>query len=147
MNTQMFAYPIRKLLPMQGGNLNWMAKRSLNEIIAHNLKWFMERDDALYDNANALSVATKGAVSPNFIRYLLEPKRRTVTSSKAEGYPTLDKLESLAKQLPKCETWMLIHPDIERAKRATEMDEKIQSEYDASKKKAGRPRETQREGT
>lgn len=126
-----------------------MKTKGLNEIIAHNLRWFMDRDDCLYDNPNALAVATGKRVSPSFIRYLLDPKRRTVTTNKPQGYPTLDKLEALAAKLPRCEAWMLIHPDIERAMRAMEMDAKIQSEYDAGKKKQAkkeeRASETQRE--
>lgn len=99
-----------------------MKKQGLQQVVAGNLDYFMKRDDCLYPNANALSKATNGKVSPNTIRYLLDPKRRTVTTKKGEGYPTIEKLESLAQKLPKCETWMLLHPELDRALRAMDME-------------------------
>jgi hypothetical protein len=115
-----------------------MKTRDLQQIVSENLKYFMGRDDSLYHNPNSLSSATKdstgkAAVTPNTIRNLLKPTKRPVTTSKPAGYPTLDKLEALAKKLPKCEAWMLLHPDIKRALRAMEMDSKIQAEYDTVK--------------
>lgn len=98
----------------------------LSSILAHNLLFFMQRDGSLYTNANALAVAAK--VSPNTVRNLLQPKRRTVTSSKPDGYPTLDKLQAISAPL-NCEVWELLHPDIKQSIREREMYRQIDISY------------------
>ena len=79
-----------------------------------------------YRNANLL--AKKASVAPNTVRNFLDPKKRTVTTTKPDGFPTLDKLEKLAEPL-KCEVWELLHPDIERSMREREMYKKIENNY------------------
>lgn len=106
-----------------------MRKKSLRTVLSENLAYFMARDDCLYPNPNKLAVATNGKIAANTIRNILDPKRRTVTLTKPDGGPTLEKIEVLASKLPKCEPWMLLHPDLKRALRALDMDEKIAAEY------------------
>lgn len=77
-------------------------------------------------NANALAVAAE--IAPNTVRNLMNPKKRTVTVDKPEGYPTLDKLEAIAKVIP-CEVWELLHPDIERSIRQTKMYSSIETAF------------------
>jgi hypothetical protein len=127
LEAQSFEHLSGKLLPMQPSNVFSVKKRGVLEIIAENLGYFMNRIDCEYPNANALGKAAK--VSPNTVRNLRHPERRTKTIKKGQGYPTVDKLEALAAKLPKCETWMLLHPELRRALRAMEMDTKIQTEY------------------
>jgi hypothetical protein len=103
-----------------------MAKRlDLNLILAHNLRFFMRRSDQ-YQNANALGVAAN--ISPNTVRNYLDPKKRTVTTEKPEGFPTIDKLASLSEKLG-CQVWELLHPDIERSLREREMYGKIEQDF------------------
>lgn len=103
-----------------------MPKRlDLNLILAHNLRFFMDRSD-LYKNANALGKAAE--IAPNTVRNYLNHQKRTVTDQKAEGFPTLDRLASLASKL-NCEVWELLHPDIERAIREREMYASIERDF------------------
>jgi|GEM_PF-5664230 len=107
--------------------LEFMEKKSaLSKVIAANLRFFMERPGCEYRNANALGIAAK--VAPNTVRNLLMPTRRTVTLSKPEGYPTLDKLERIAEKL-ECEVWELLHPDVKRSLREREMYKNIEHDY------------------
>lgn len=82
---------------------------SINDIVARNLAYFMERS-VEYKNANALG--NTDGLSPNTVRHLLGKKQRTVTAKKPVGYPTLDKLVAVAGRL-KIEVWQLLHPEIE----------------------------------
>ncbi len=103
-----------------------MAKpKDLNQIVAYNLKFFMGRHPTL-KNANALGLAAK--VAPNSIRNLLDHNKRTVTSGKPVGYPTLDTLQKIALLLG-CGVWQLLHPDIEKSIRQQEMYKKIEENY------------------
>lgn len=109
----------------------------LNQILATNLKFFMERDGSAYKNPNALAVAAK--LSANTVRNFLTPSRRTTTATKPKGYPTLDKLERVSVILG-CQVWELLHPDLPRSMREREMYESIerdwvrrQAELDAAK--------------
>lgn len=118
---------------MQPVTLFDMKSRSLNQVIADNLKYFMGLDKSLYRNPNALSVATNKMVSPNTIRNLLYQGRRTTTTTKPIGYPTIDTLEILAKKLPGCETWMLLHPDLARIQRALRLEEVVEQRLASDK--------------
>lgn len=89
----------------------------LSAVLSRNLKYFMSLKSSTYRNANSLGKAAR--VSPNTVRNFLEPKRRTTTIWKPDGYPTLDKLEAIAKALD-CAVWELLHPDIEKVKREAE---------------------------
>lgn len=115
-----------------------MRKKALRTVLSENLAYFMARDDSLYRNPNALAAATNGAVSANTVRNILTPKRRTVTTNKPEGSPTLEKIEALAGKLPKCAPWMLLHPDLQRTLRAIEMYDKLESEYEERKRTSER---------
>lgn len=106
-----------------------MPKRDLRQVIAQNLRYFMRRPDCQHRTPNALALAA--GLAPNTVYNFLDPKRRTVTTRKPEGFPTLDKLEALAAKLPKCETWMLLHPDIQRALREIELYAGIERDYAA----------------
>lgn len=111
---------------MQAGNVQKMAKpKDLNQIVAENLKFFMGRHSTL-KNANALGL--KANLAPNSIRNLLDNKKRTVTSGKPVGYPTMDTLNKIAEELG-CEVWQLLHPDIKKALRQQEMYKKIEENY------------------
>lgn len=101
-------------------------KRDLRQIVAANLKFFMARPNCPYRNANSLGKAA--GIAPNTVTNLLHPSRRTVTSTKPQGYPTLDKLERIATVLH-CEVWELLHPDIERSTREREMYRTIEADY------------------
>src|SRR5262245_33621312 len=125
-DTQKFAYYAGKNLSTSSSILQGVARVDLRRVIAGNLKYFMQRPGSLYKTANALGVAAK--VAPNTVRNLLDPRKRTVTSTKPEGYPTLDKLEALALRLG-CEVWELLHPDLERSIREREMYSKIEHDY------------------
>lgn len=100
-----------------------MPTRDLNQLIADNLKFFMQRPKSMYRNANALASIAK--IAPNTVRNLLEPSKRTVTSTKPIGYPTLDKLAKIAAPLG-CEVWELLHPDIRQSLREREMYRSIE---------------------
>lgn len=103
-----------------------MAKsKDLNQIVAHNLRFFMDRHPLL-KNANALG--KDAGVAPNSIRNLLDNKKRTVTTAKPVGYPTLDLLQKIAVRLG-CGVWQLLHPDIEKTIREQEMLKKIEQNY------------------
>lgn len=101
------------------------ARPDLALVLAHNLKFFMSRTDD-YQNANALGVAA--GVSPNFVRYLLDPKKRTTTTEKPQGSPTLDKLDAIAGKLG-CQVWELLHPNVERSFHEREMYGKIEQDF------------------
>ena len=94
-----------------------MAK-DLHQVLTDNLRYFMRRESSLYKTPNALGIAA--GIAPNTVANLLHPEKRTVTSSKPKGYPTLDKLQAIATALG-CEVWELLHPDIERSVREREM--------------------------
>lgn len=94
-------------------------------IVAHNLRVFMARSANL-KNANTLGKAA--GVSPNTVRNLLEPAKRTVTADKPSGYPILDTLDVIAQKLG-CEVWELLHPDIERSLREREMYKQIEDDF------------------
>lgn len=100
--------------------------RDLNQILADNLKFFMERDGSSYKNPNSLAVAAK--LSANTVRNLLTPSRRTTTATKPNGYPTLDKLERVSTAL-ECQVWELLHPDLPRSIREREMYESIERDW------------------
>lgn len=93
-------------------------RSELMEILAKNLVYFMGREQSLYKNPNALGKAAK--VSANTIRNIIDPKNRTTTTDKPEGYPLLDKLQAIAKPLG-CSVWELMHPDIEQSIREREL--------------------------
>lgn len=120
-----------------------MRRKALKVTLAENLRWFMALPNCAYPNPNALATATKGAVSANTVRNILDPKRRTVTAKKGDGGPTLEKLEALAERLPDCQPWMLLHPDLQRALRAIEMDTKIEAEYAERKRGEAEPTKSQ----
>lgn len=105
-----------------------MQKKTLPDILAANLAFFMSQEGCPYPNANALGRAAK--VSPNSVRNLLNPKKRTVTTDKPEGYPTLDTVEKIAIQLNK-QVWELFHPDIEKSIRERAMYAKIEADFAA----------------
>jgi hypothetical protein len=100
--------------------------RQLQATLARNLRYFMGRETCPYKNPNALGIAA--GVSPNTVRNLLDPSRRTTTSTKLEGFPTMDKLVSICDKLG-CAVWELLHPDIERSIREREMYQAIESDY------------------
>lgn len=100
--------------------------QNLNALIAKNLRFFMDRPGSMYRNANALG--KKAGVAPNTVHNLLNPKKRTVTTTKPEGYPTLDKLEKIAKALG-VEVWELLHPDIKRSLDERDMYRKIEADF------------------
>lgn len=105
----------------------------LNTVIARNLKYWMRREGCLYPNANSLGKAA--GIAPNTVRNLLDPSKRTVTSEKPDGAPTLDKLEKIAEKL-ECEVWELLHPDIEKSLREREVYRNVQADFDRIRDKA-----------
>ena len=100
-------------------------KPSLNRVLAKNLAYFMARTESL-GNANALGLKAK--IAPNTVSNLLRPHRRTVTDTKPEGYPTLDKLARIAAALG-IEVWELLHPDIEKSLREREMYRALEKDF------------------
>jgi hypothetical protein len=125
---QKFAYSEAKTLRTSSGIFFGMAQTDdLNAILAKNLDYMMKRPGSLYPNANSLSVAA--GIAANTVRNYLDPTRRTVTSDKPEGFPTLDKLQALASKL-NCAVWELLHPDIERSLREREMYRKVEADFD-----------------
>lgn len=114
---QKFEYYGRKTWRRSSGSVDYVAL-PLNKILAKNLRFFMDQPGCAYRNANSLSQVS--GVSANTIRNILTPSKRTVTSDKPEGYPVLDILEKLASHL-KCQTWELLHPDIQKSLREREM--------------------------
>lgn len=101
-------------------------QRDLNQILATNLKFFMERDGSAYKNPNSLAIAAK--LSANTVRNFLTPSRRTTTATKPKGYPTLDKLERVCHVLG-CQVWELLHPDLARSLREREMYQSIERDW------------------
>ena len=97
----------------------------LNLVLAHNLRFFMDRH-TLYKNPNALGIAA--GIAPNTVRNFLDHKKRTTTTEKAEGFPTLDRLAALADKLG-CQVWELLHPDIERSIKEREFYQRIEANY------------------
>jgi len=102
-------------------------KPDLNAVVARNLRYFMERS-ADCKNPNALSVRSKGAVSPQTVRNLTDPRQRPTTTDKFVGYPNLDKLAVVAETLG-VEVWELLHPNIEQARRAKELYERLEATF------------------
>lgn len=98
----------------------------LAEILAKNLRFFMNRPGALHRNPNALAVAS--GLAANSVRNYLQPKRRAVVTKKGVGYPTMDKLAAIAGALG-CEVWELMHPDIERSLRERDMYKRIETSF------------------
>lgn len=93
-----------------------MAKMGLLDIIGDNLRFFMARSTNC-KNPNALHQEARRQgkrISANTVRYLLDNSKRTTTTEKPEGYPTLDKLE-VATEVLGIQVWELLHPDIERS--------------------------------
>ena len=123
-NAQSFEYYARKVLSGSSGILTRMAKFDLNQLVAKNLNYFMQRPKSLYKNANALGKVAK--IAPNTIRNLLDPTKRTVTAEKPDGFPLLDTLAKIAPHLG-CDVWELLHPDIEKAVRQREVYELAES--------------------
>lgn len=111
---------------MQGGNISPVPKNDLRQVVAQNLRYFMGLESCPYATANALAVAAK--VAPNTVRNYLDPTKRTVTTGKPDGYPTLDKLKALADALGR-EPWELLHPDIQRSLSEREMYKTIESDF------------------
>lgn len=103
-----------------------MPKRDINQVVAENLNYFMQRAGSEYRNANALGDAAD--VAPNTIRYYLHPKKRPLSSAKGAGYPVLDTLARLAGKLG-CEVWELLHPDLARSFREREMYKTVESDF------------------
>ncbi len=102
------------------------SRLDLNLIIASNLRFFMGRREGKPWTANELAV--KAAIAPNTVRNYLDPRKRTVTSEKPEGFPTLDKLASLAAPLG-CQVWELLHPDIKRSISEREMYLRLEKDF------------------
>lgn len=126
-DTQKFEQYERKSLHLQGGSVTTMQKPDdLRWLIARNLKFFMSRENCPYPNPNALGVAAK--IAPNTVRNLLDPTKRTTTTEKPDGYPTLDKLGAIAEKLG-IQVWELLHPDIERSLRERDMYRTIESDF------------------
>lgn len=123
---QKFEHYGRKLLPASSSIVRGMKNRDLRQIVARNLAFFMSRPGCLYRNANALAVVAR--IAPNSVRNLLDPKKRTVTAGKPEGYPTLDLLEKIASKLP-CHVWELLHPDIEKSLIEREMYVRLEQNF------------------
>lgn len=98
----------------------------LNLVLANNLRFFMGRRDGEPWSANELGV--KAGIAPNTVRNYLDYKKRTVTSSKPIGFPTLDKLARLSAELG-CEVWELLHPDIERSVKEREMYARLETDF------------------
>lgn len=117
---------MRKSLTTQGGRVHPVAKDDLSEVLARNLKYFMKLPGCPYPTANALAVAA--GISPNTVRYYMDPRKRPPTTDKAQGFPTLDKLEILAGRLGR-DTWELLHPDIERSVRERDFYKQIESDF------------------
>jgi hypothetical protein len=133
---QKFAHCAGKTLEASRVIVSRMKNRDLRQVVARNLNFFMQRESCLYRNPNALGVAAK--VAPNTVRNLLNPKKRTVTISKPEGYPTLDKLERIAQKLP-CEVWELLHPDIEKSIRERETYMRLPNSFFSLSNRPGEP--------
>lgn len=111
------------------GNFEGMEKaEEFQALISKNIKFFMRLPDCKYRTANALAVKAK--LSPNTVRNYIDGTKRTVTTSKPQGFPTLDKLAKLTRPL-NCEVWELLHPDIERSRREREMYKKIEQNFSA----------------
>lgn len=123
---QKFEHSARNLLSTSSGIVRGMKNKDLRRIVARNLSFFMGRESCQYKNANALGLAA--GVAPNTIRNLLDPSKRTTTSAKPEGYPTIDILGKIALKLP-CEVWELLHPDIEKSIREREMYLRLADNY------------------
>jgi hypothetical protein len=136
---QKFEHHNGKVLSTSSGIVEDMVTRlDLNLILANNLRFFMQRSK-LYKNANALGVAAK--VAPNTVRNLLDPKKRTVTAEKPEGFPNIDKLVPIAQAL-NCQVWELLHPDIELAMKQRAFYKQAGSAFKADEKE--RNKETNR---
>lgn len=124
---QKFAYFDGKTLSMSSGIVSSVeSPPDLRWLIAKNLRYFMDREKSLYRNANALAVAAK--VAPNTVRNLLDPNKRTTTTEKPDGYPTIDKLERIGRVLG-CEVWEILHPNIERSLREREFYSHIERDF------------------
>lgn len=124
-----------------GKLLNMDKEKTLAEILAKNLAFFMAKEGCLYGNANSLGEAAK--VSPGSVRNLLDPKKRTVTLKKPEGFPQLDTVAKLAQKL-NVEVWELFHPDIKKSLRERAMYAQIESSFKTKTEAAEEPASAKR---
>lgn len=102
----------------------FMNEKELMVIVGKNLRHFIKQYDNPHISDRALARAAK--ISPNTVTNILRPKQRTLSGTRADGYPTIEKLSKLAGVFKKCEVWMLMHPDIKQAI-------KLKAFYDADK--------------
>ena len=102
----------------------------LNGILARNLAYFMEKSES-YKNPHALG--KKANVAPNTVGNYLDHTKRTTTSGKLEGFPTVDILARLADALG-CQVWELLHPNLSRAITEREMYKRIEASFADIKK-------------
>lgn len=98
--------------------------KDLRLLVSKNLRFFMGL--RRFKSANALAVAA--GVAPGTVRNYLDPRKRTTTSDKPEGYPVLDLLGKLAVKL-ECDVWELLHPDIEQSLRERDMYRKMETSF------------------
>jgi transcriptional regulator with XRE-family HTH domain len=104
-----------------------MAKESLTQIFARNLAAAM----AEFDSGRGISqnqLAKDSGVGQTTISLYLYPQRRAATGGKSPPGPTLERVALLAKILH-IEPYLLLHPDMQRARREQEMYRKIEEEY------------------
>lgn len=100
--------------------------KSVNQILADNLRQLMMRPDCAYRTANALGV--KAGIDPQTVRYLLDPAKRANAKKAGAHSPQIDKLEAIAKVLG-CQVWELLHPDIEAARKEHEIIQAFKQDF------------------
>lgn len=100
--------------------------QDINAIIAKNLRFLMDRPGSTLSNPTSLGKAA--GVAANTVANLLDARKRTTTSAKPVGYPTLDKLVRIARAL-NVQVWEILHPDIERSLREREFYARIERDF------------------
>lgn len=104
-----------------------MRPEPLSKVFARNLSTAM-RDYGDGRGISQAQLAKDSGVGQTTISLYLHPDRRSATEGNSPPSPTLERIGMLAKAL-KIEPWLLLHPDIERARREHEMYRKIEAEY------------------
>lgn len=102
-----------------------MKKEDISQILARNLAEGMQRK---YGAVNASELARASGVPQTTISLFLRPDRRIPLKSGEMPSPTLSKVSALAEALD-IETWELLHPDPERAKREQEFYRRIERDF------------------
>ena len=104
-----------------------MRRETLSQILTRNLRVAMQDSDS-GRGIKQKPLETLSGVPQTTISLYLRPAARLPTDGKSDPGPTLERIDRLAKAL-KIEPWLLLHPDMERARREADMYRKIEANF------------------